>query len=359
MIEIQVLNKRDLASYIVAPEFDKLDFVPISKARAVSHCKNPRADDDDILLLLALEDGKLAGYLGCYPDQLSNDAKNLKFAWLSTIFIDPQFRGKGIAKKLLQKSFEVYNGNIVLTEFTAEAESLYNKVGKFVYREPKKGKRYYFLFNSVQIMPARSPKFQKFEPLFGTLDKFANIFVLKQYWSPNFDKKRVQILDSVDTESFAFIEEFSSYRHAKEINAILQYPWVLEGQPKDGRYLFSSTAKQFKYYWVKIFDTNGQLQDCALLSLRDGHLKVCYLFSKSNLQDFSTFLTSFIRKNKVRMLTTYQVDLIVALDKSKTFSCLHQRDFERRYLFHQDLIVRLPTDFQFNFQDGDGDCMGT
>ena len=44
---------------------------------------------------------------------------------------------------------------------------------------------------------------------------------------------------------------------------------------------------------------------------------------------------------------------------SKIFSKLHQKEIERRYLFHKELLEILPENFNPNFQDGDGDPVFT
>jgi len=88
MIRIEILNKIQLKGYIDSPDFYHSDFVPISKHRAISHINNPRAGDDDILLLLAYEGDKLVGYLGVLPDFIYIDEKPNKIGWLSCIYVE-------------------------------------------------------------------------------------------------------------------------------------------------------------------------------------------------------------------------------------------------------------------------------
>ncbi|MDN5422101.1 MAG: N-acetyltransferase, partial [Chryseobacterium sp.] len=93
--------------------------------------------------------------------------------------------------------------------------------------------------------------------------------------------------------------------------------------------------------------------------LRDGYLKIPYLFSETGLDRFTDFLSYFIVKNKVKALTSYQQELNKKIEQSKTFPKIYERDFERRYLFHKQLIEHLPKGFDPKYQDGDGDCMMT
>ena len=131
MITLLCLNKKELESFVNSGEYSTFDFLPITKHRALSQIKNEKADDEDVLLTLAFEGEKLAGYLGILPDSFLIDDTIFRYGWLSTLFVSSNFRGKRIAQQLLDKAFEDYNGNIAITEFTPEAESLYNKIKVF------------------------------------------------------------------------------------------------------------------------------------------------------------------------------------------------------------------------------------
>lgn len=359
MIHLKTLNKKKLEEFVSSGEFKNYDFLPITEHRAKSHIKNTKAEENQALLILAFDDEKLAGYIGCFPDNFKVDGQQFNYAWLSTLFISDQLRGKKIAQTLLNKVFEEYGGNIAITEFTKEAESLYHKIGAFNYIEPKIGKRYYFRTDLKTIIPLKREKTRFLKPIFKATDfLFNSLISLKNFFTkkPDF---RFEILDKIDSESSLFIAEFKSNRTVEEINWAIENPWVLEGNNKDEKYVFSSFSKSFKYFWIKIYDENGALKTCALLFIREGHLKIPYLFAASNLDKCVDFLRYFITKHKVKTMTTYQTALNKKIDSDKTFPKIHQRNLERRYLFHKELLNNLPKDFQPNFQDGDGDCLMT
>ena len=131
MITLKCLNKKDLEEFVNSGEYESFNFLPITKHRALSQIKNPNATENDVLLTLAFEGNELAGYLGTFPDELLVKNNPLKYAWLSTLFVSENFRGKRIAQHLLEKVFEKYNSQIAITEFTVEAESLYAKMKIF------------------------------------------------------------------------------------------------------------------------------------------------------------------------------------------------------------------------------------
>ncbi|SDQ12232.1 Acetyltransferase (GNAT) domain-containing protein [Chryseobacterium soldanellicola] len=359
MIHLKTLDKKGLEEFVSSGDFEKHDFLPITKHRAISQIKNPKANDDQTLLFLAFDDEKLAGYLGCFPDNFKIDGKIFNYAWLSTLYVSNEFRGKRIAQTLLNKAFEDYNENIAITEFTKEAENLYNKTGVFEYIQPKIGKRYYFRTDFKTLIPSKKTSTKNFKPIFSVLDQIINSFISVKN---SFIKKpdfKFEIIDTIDSESANFISKFHSNRNAGEINWLIENPWVLESKKENKNYLFSSFAEEFKYFWIKIYNKNNNLITCSLLLLRDGHLKVSYLFSNEDLDKFVNFLNYFIVKNKVKMLTSYQTKLNQKINSTKKFPKIYQKNFERRYLFHKELIHHLPPNFNPDYQDGDGDCVMT
>ncbi|KAA0127790.1 GNAT family N-acetyltransferase [Chryseobacterium sp. SN22] len=359
MIHLKTLNKKQLEAFVSSGDYKKYGFLPITEHRAVSHIKNPKANEDQTLLILAFDRDQLAGYLGCFPDQFVTDGKTFSYAWLSTLFISNEFRGKRIAQSLLNKAFEEYHGNIAITEFTKEAEGLYNKMGVFEYIQPKQGKRYYFRTDLKHIISAKKPELKSLQPVFRLADSVANILISVKNTFVKKPEFKFEVLDKIDQESKAFLSKFKSNRNAEEINGLINHPWVLEGKLKEEKYLFSSYSEQFLYFWIKIFNEDNVLVTCSLLLLRDGHLKIPYFFSKAEPNQLIDFLGYFILKNKVITLTSYQTDINSRIENSKKFPAIHKRNLERRYMFHKDLIAHLPESFDPGFQDGDGDCAMT
>lgn len=354
MIELKTLSRKQLQEFITSRKFESYDFLPITEHRANSHILNPKAGDNDVLLTLALEGETLAGYLGTFPDHFISQGKIVKFAWLSTLYVSENFRGKRIAQQLLEKVFEAYQGNIAITEFTKEAEGLYNKTKQFSYITPKIGKRYYFRSDLETFLPAKDPKTKIAIPLLSVADFAANLLVSAKQTLKSKPKFRFEILSKIDAESDAFLTSFYSNRNSKEINWFIENPWVLENEKDQKNYLFSAYSKQFRYFWIKLYSAENQVETCTLFLLRDGHLKIPYLFSNGNLDNLAKFLIYFVADKKVKFVTSYQTELNSVLDKG--CDALYSKNFERRYLFHNQFLENLPQNFDPKFQDGDGDC---
>ncbi|WP_300689994.1 GNAT family N-acetyltransferase [Chryseobacterium sp.] len=358
MIQLKTFNRKELEDFVLSGAYQQYDFLPITKHRALSQIKNPKALDEDTLLILAFFEDRLVAYVGCFPDQLIIDGNMIHYAWLSTLYVNPEFRKKRPAKILLKKVFEEYKGKIAITEFTKEAEALYTIMGVFDDVFPKEGKRYYFRTDAAVIIPEKKPDTKVLKPLFHILDTAANSLISVKNLKTQKPDFHYEILDRIDVESADFIKKNPGMRDAETINTFIDNPWVLEGKAEE-RYLFSSFAEVFSYFWVKIYDEKDTLIACLLLQLRDGYLKIPYLFSSSDLDKVVRFLSYFIVKNKVKGFTSYQTQLNDAISQSKSFPKIYERNFKREYLFHKDLLRELPKNFNPHYQDGDGDCMMT
>ena len=103
-MNIVTLNKSQLLQFINSDEFNTLPNIPISYIRAVSHINNPRANENDVLLILIYLDFGLAGYLGIVPDLIFKNDKPEKIGWMSCIWVHQNARGKGLAKTLTNKA---------------------------------------------------------------------------------------------------------------------------------------------------------------------------------------------------------------------------------------------------------------
>ena len=358
MITLKCLNKKDLEEFVLSGAYQSFDFLPITKHRALSQIKNPNAAEDDILLTLAFEGEQLAGYLGSLPDQLMLEYKPLKYAWLSTIFVSENFRGKRIAQQLLDHVFEKYDGKIALTEFTKEAESLYAKTKKFEYISPKIGKRFYFRTDFETFLPNKKPQFATLKPVLKAIDSFLNAAISFRLKLIKRREVNFEIYKNIDEESEKFIGNFPKNRSSENLRWIMENPWVLEGNEIEKNYQFSSFSKEFNYYWIKIFDENKILKTVALLQTRDLNLKIPYLFSHDNLDDFTHFLENFIQEKEIKTLISYHSKLNERLS-AKKFPKLYKKETERRYLFHKELIKLIPENCNINYQDGDGDPIFT
>ena len=79
-MEIKTFTVADMRTALVSEDFWRTKTLPITKHRALSYSRNPRADEDDPVLLVAYQDNRVVGYLGILPEKFSVTALFTKWA---------------------------------------------------------------------------------------------------------------------------------------------------------------------------------------------------------------------------------------------------------------------------------------
>jgi GNAT superfamily N-acetyltransferase len=363
-MEIQKLNAEALDDLISSKKFAGMENIPISRHRALSQLKNPALRKEDILLFIAWDDNRMAGYLGILPDDIYLREDNSHIGWMSCLWIAPDQRGKGIARRLLAAALEAWDNKLIATEFTAEAVKLYKSSGAFVSLTTLRGIRLYLRFDLHSLLPARKPSLKKFKPLLHMSDRILNLFnearlaVLPQ-------KKDFSIgnIQAPDQEIIDFIENTQPTKFCKggaeRLEWIRHNPWILqEGQdPLSSKYYFSAVDRRFEFRFFKITDTHGKLIAVLLLSIRNRHLKIPYAWlQEKELWLVCKAITAFMMENKLATATIYHPLLSVWFRDHKG-PFLYKKDIIREYLISSYFQNKLPEDVYL--QAGDGDCAFT
>ena len=86
------------------------------------------------------------------------------------MWVNPNLRGRGIAKQLLQTAFEKWDHKILVTEFTPEAKGLYDRSQNFVDLKTNNGLRCYLRFDLQEIVPKKNERAVVLKPLLKIID---------------------------------------------------------------------------------------------------------------------------------------------------------------------------------------------
>ena len=364
MIEYKTHNKNSLLEYINGDQFGLGNDIPITKHRAISQCHNPRLDDEDIILIIALENGILVGYLGILPDLIYyKENQPEKIGCVTCLWVSPTVRGKSVSSELLKIAIHHWNKKLFLGDYVPFTKKIYDRSGDFLIQPyQKQGVRLYVLSDLHTILPPKKLIFEKTKSLLKIIDTSLNIFIKIKH---KFNKQRLEHLtfeynEEIDDESQHFIElrqQNQLFRREKpELNWMLKYPWVLSAENKDElncKYYFSSTAKSFSYRVVKIRNLDNKLIGLLIFSIRDFNLKLPYLYHDQNLDDIVMAINYHIIKWQIKTFTTYDEDLAKRILHLKS-PAFHKRVVTRNYLLSKDLDTT--TFFHMKMQDGDGDC---
>lgn len=360
MISLQTYNKEQLKKLIDSDQFLSFPFKPISRHRALSHINNPRAAENDTLLILAFEDDKLAGYIGFLPDYFFHNDQKIKVSWLSTLFVHPDFRGKRIAQQLLSEACKQYNDKILITEFTPEAENMYVKSKTFDYVKPLQGFTYHYRFNLSKILPQKKASWQKYTSLLKGIDNVGNLLITPFIGSFFHSKKNYAVGNILDEESLNFINEnknLNSFRrNADELSWIVNYPWILNGNSNDEKYLFSSFAREFKYIFIKVYNEKNILSNLLVLTVRDQGAKLQYIFGNGDNELCAEIIHQYLIKNKLKSLICFDEGINPFL---KNKSALYKKERTRKYLMNIKFKNSLSGNLNFEVSGGDADCIFT
>lgn len=363
---LKTFNKLELLDYIQSEDYFNAQNIAISRHRAESHINNPRAYEKDVLMIMALKDEEMVGYLGVVPDDiLSHHGDTTHCGWMSCLWVSPHHRGQKIAQQLMLKCFEVWNNQILLTEFTEAAGMLYIKSQLFESPLIKEGVRWYVDLNLQYILPPKRKIFQNLKGLLTLIDLCGNLCLkavklLDQKIHYHYD---FTILEALNEDCINFIhlnnkkELFK--RNNQEHQWAMDYPWIKsdkDAKEDAQRYAFSSWASQFIH---KILIVKSKFSDeitgVLIFTVRDGHLKLPYIYLSQNEIAFTESLQYLKVKYKIKMITSFHP---LAIKVRNNLPCIYSKKVSRPYLFSKSLHQQVQPQKE-TIQEGDGDCVFT
>ena len=356
-------NKFELQEFIESDFFKKLNKIPISKHRALSHINNPYCADDDVLLWAVYENETLLGYSSVLPDMIVRNSGAEKIYWSNSTWREESEQKTMLATMLLLKPLEQYKSRFFLTDFIPEAEKSYQKLRIFKPIEAEFGVTFYRNLALSQIIERRFPKLKIIVPIYSFLEKCFNftLFLGRKLTTKN-TKTDFRIVENniFDTEFDDFIKNYCNEnqlveRNSTYFNWIIKYPWVLQGKPNDEsqRYHFSSVAEQFEYHSVKIYDKQN-LVGFMFLKIRDKRLAVSFSYLNDRcVKDAVAYILQLANSKNLDTITSYDKKILRELTKKRS-KYLFAKKMEKKYFFPRDFDITSSA-----FQEGDGDMVFT
>ena len=265
-ISIVEYTIRDLAQALENDSLWQGAIYPISRHRALSQINNPRADEDDVALIVGFDNDKIIGFIGIVPGRIHLDDQPYRLGWLSSWWVDRK-AGRNIGALLLLKAISRYDNQVAISAFTESAKNAYDATRRFVQLKNLRGATFHIRLELSRILPQRFPRATALGPLLRLADRFINLsstFTLR-LWQHLHGRiaSTVAEIDSIDPATEAFIESHQRRelcrRGKAELDWIVRYPWILEAPPDmerdyDKFYEFSATARQFRYVNLRVAD---------------------------------------------------------------------------------------------------------
>jgi len=367
-MEIRRLNKKELEQFIDSDEFHSMPVIPITKHKALSYLSNPRASDDDILLLLALEDNRMVGYLSILADFLYDRDTVYKVGWLSAFWVDPSMRRKGIAGKLLSEALDAWNNHILVGDWVPNSFGVYQKSGAFIDPFTREGIQANLRFNLRGKLPFKKTFFVKL--ILITADGVLNVFNSLRLYCHRLGYRNAyppcEKTDTIDDESANFMSQWKDSemfrRTEKDLNWILNYPWVLEKSPEyptpEKRFHFSSVCKEFRNEVIKLRNSQNEMVALLMLTIRNKSLQIPYLYyHPDQVETVARFIYRYMYDKKIRGVTLFDTRLSEFILRNRT-PFISKRKVKRPYIITKNLAEKL-TDNGRIIQDGDGELVFT
>jgi hypothetical protein len=292
-MEIKTFTVADLKTALLSEDFWLTKTLPITKHRALSYIRNPRADQNDPVLLVAYQDNRVIGYLGILPDKIFVDDTIHKMGWLTSWWVDPGSAATGVGAILLYKALNAYHQHVGVAGGTKEARKALHASQKFTVLKTLRGLDIRFRFHVSAAALRRLPALKIFRVLFKTFDVVLDEIVNLRsfFWQRRNNICRrltFEYIAAIDEETDHFIQQHHRHdltRKGKaDLSWMMIYPWILSAPLRDSasrRYHFSSLSDRFGYLGVKVFEPGKGMVGFFMLKARDDRLSVVYSYFES------------------------------------------------------------------------------
>jgi hypothetical protein len=364
-MEIKAFTVADLKQELNSEEFWLTKTLPITKLRAISFCHNPRADRDDVVLLVAYQDSLVIGYLGILPDNIYTKNAEYKLGWLTSWWVDPARATTGVGAMLLFKALNAYNQQLGVSGASKEGRKALKASQRFMAFNSIKGLQVRLRFNLTAVILRKFPGMKLLRVLFKTIDAILNEIVnLRSFLWKRRCKNHLQLsyeyISCIDAETDDFMQRHHQQdltRKGKaELNWMIQYPWIVSAPLKDSagrRYYFSARANRFYFLGVKVFAPNHEMIGLFILKMRDDKASVVYsYFDGSHAPAIVAAVVHNTLAMDVSTLNLYDEKLVAAFSE---LSCPYwsTRSVSRGFLLSKALADIPAADSRLHGGDGD------
>ena len=360
-LQIDRYNRSDLKKLISDPSYLDESTYPISPQRAESLINNPRAEDEDILLITARKNGRVIAYRTAMPDHVFHGEKKIRYAWICGSWVHPEWRRKRLATKLFLLLSEAWNKHLTYTNYAPISKRLYDKTQVFEEYCHHDGQRFYIRFNAATILPGHYPWLRSFRGPLRLLDACLNTllrpFMVSRIDCPQYTSSSWSDLNWAEAQ--AFFRDTLCARGEKEFEWILKYPWVIDAEEGKGlkgeRYFFSWIAHPFRRRLLS-FENNGRTNH-ILISQKDGQLKIPYMdVDEYGWEKAARVILTEAQKCGLSEVDSYQEKLLRhMLSLSKAY--ITTKKHERKYMVSKHISDDFPKLNSIQVPDGEGDVV--
>ena len=333
--------------------------LPFTRLRAQQYISNPSAAEEDPLWLIVWHEAQIIAYLGMIPDRVDTSAEILKVCWLTSIWVDPAWRNKGLAAEMFKQALRLYPHSCV-NSGTPQAQSLLLKLNLLqVYGSRA---RTWFIFTPnkaiLRNFQIRNPLILAALPVLKCLSSIYSRQRMRS-WKKRYSNQSmsVEYLSEPDQESLDFLQaEWQNELSYKDRDSFI---WRTHNHVNDSKLagvkpVYTSYFGNLGFAQQNInlkLVQNGEIVGYANLLITDGILKLPFFYLRETVEEgFIALLADLILHNSIDAIYTQHPHLNKLL-QSHRIPVLLRKSYPMRILLSPQLMQIEKGKI---VQDGDG-----
>lgn len=360
----------ELRQFVNSTVYENFENKPISLLRVESYLNNPKMNDDDIVVYMAIKEGVLIGYKTILGDAFQINNKTFKFGWLSGTWTNPNNRRQGISLLLLNEVLKDWNFKLIYTNYAEESKAVYDKSKKFALLKSKKGYRHYLRFCFNELVPPKVTFFRRNKRILVWFDAILNFVFDVRFVFIKIKKHPFYVFNEIskwDNEVNIFLERHKEnelfQRDESIFDWIKKHPWIRTDSNTEKlskKYYFSSYSNRFSSEWFKVYENETKkITAIILIKIKGNHLKTPYLYyDEDSLEILKDEIVALCKKNKISYLTIYDEKLNNLLLQQNIVKIL-SRKFTQNFFITKELLAENSKILRKEIQSGDGDGVFT
>lgn len=276
-IVYRVYSIQELRSWLIDNLHNGLSEYAIAPVRAFALINNPCAKDTDPAIVVAFDNDRPIGYSAVFPDDYVKGNTIARLFWGTTEWIEPEYRGKGIAGKMMRAikdavGIERYIGlessiaSVKLDQKQGASIVMYNKVRfQFIATDSCKG------YLNTKCIVYHNKK---------------QLIRLSDYEYQN------EYVSFIDVETHQFIESHARHdlflRQREMFNWILRYPFMISSHEDTKAQKdiceFGGSVSEYTMEAIKVYAHN-ELVGFYIVSQTNKDRTLRYLYYDETHQD--------------------------------------------------------------------------
>ena len=340
------IKLNELGNFCNSNLFQSFSVKPISPLRVKSYLGNPRANPNDTVLYMYVENGELIAFRTILSDSIDN----INFGWCSGNWVNPAFRGKKISVKLFNEVAKDWENRLMFTNYAPASEHNYINTKQFKILKYRTGRRFYLYPNFSEILKGRKTILSPILPLLSALT--GSISFLKSLFTSN-KLPKFKELETLDDDCREILRNSAKTffnRKETELDWIINFPWITPEKHSDFVYPFSYSEINYSLKIVKIYDADI-FAGFFVYTILNAKMKIIYHFVEDEIMDLLlNVVATLARRNKISYLTILEPALAMRFQKIK-----HGFAFSKQANSHIYSSLNIENNQHLTIFDGDGD----